>query len=256
MKIDILTLFPEMFDGFLGHSILGRARDAGKIDLRFVQWRDYAPDKHHVVDDAPYGGGAGMVLKCEPLFRAIEDLRPPGARPPETQVVYMSPQGEPFTQEIAGELAREARHLILVCGHYEGVDERARMALFDREISMGDFVLTGGEIPAAAVADAVARLLPGVLGNDESAIHESFMTGIFDHPHYTRPEVFRDMAVPRILLDGHHAKIVAWRRQEALRRTFGVRPDLLKKVMLSKEDRLLLAELRREAEEKRRAAEE
>lgn len=189
-----------MFAGFLEHSILGRARAAGLVDLRLVQWRDYATDKHHVVDDTPYGGGAGMVLKVDVLTRAIEDLRPADALPPETQVIYLSPQGQVFDQSIANELARDAKRIILVCGHYEGVDERARKTLFDREISIGDYVLTGGELPAAVVADAIARLLPGVLGNDESALHETFMQGIFDHPHYTRPETFREMTVPPVLL--------------------------------------------------------
>jgi len=246
MRVDILTLFPEMFAGLLDHSILGRAREAGLLDLRLVQWRDYALDKHRVVDDAPYGGGAGMVLKCEPLFRAIEDLRPAGAAPPETQVIHLSPQGVLLTQETACELAREARHLILVCGRYEGVDERARRTLFDREISIGDYVLTGGELPAAVLTDAVVRLLPGVLGNEESAQHESHMNGIFDHPHYTRPEVFREMAVPEVLIGGHHAKIVAWRREQAIRRTLEVRPDLIEKADLSDSDRALVKRIREE----------
>lgn len=248
MKIDILTLFPEMFTGVFDHSIIGRARAAGLINLRLVQWRDYALDKHHVVDDSPYGGGAGMVLKCEPLFRAMEDIKPADAAPPETQVVYMSPQGKPFTQEIACELAREAQHLIFVCGHYEGVDERAREALFDREISIGDYVLTGGELPAAVVIDALVRFLPGVLGNEDSAAHDSFMRGIFDHPHYTRPENFRDMMVPPVLLSGHFAKIEAWRHREALRRTLEVRPDILEKIEFSKEDRAIVEELKQAQE--------
>jgi len=189
-----------------------------------------------------------MVLKCEPLFRAIEDLRPPGAAPPETQVIHLSPQGVRLTQVIACDLAREARHLILVCGRYEGVDERARQALFDREISIGDYVLTGGELPAAVLVDAVARLLPGVLGNEESAQQESHMNGIFDHPHYTRPEVFREMAAPEVLIGGHHAKIVAWRREQAIRRTLAVRPDLIEKADLSDADRALVKRIRKETQ--------
>jgi tRNA (guanine37-N1)-methyltransferase len=249
MRVDILTLFPEMFAGLLEHSILGRAREAGILDIHLVQWRDYALDKHRIVDDAPYGGGAGMVLKCEPLFRAIEDLRPADAVPPETQVIYLSPQGTPLTQEIARDLAREAKRLILVCGRYEGVDDRTRV-LFDREISIGDYVLTGGEIPAAVLTDAVARLLPGVLGNEESALYESHENGIFDHPHYTRPEVFREMAVPEILIGGHHAKITAWRREQAIRETLRVRPDLIEKANLSDSDRALVARIRCELFEK------
>ncbi len=211
-----------------------------------MQWRDYALDKHRVVDDAPYGGGAGMVLKCEPLFRALEDLRAPGEAFPQTQVIYLTPQGEPFTQTLACELARDARRLVLVCGHYEGVDQRACDTLFAREISIGDYVLTGGELAAAVVSDAVARLLPGCWATKSRRLHESHMTGIFDHPHYTRPEVFRDLAVPPLLLGGHHAKIEAWRRKEALRKTLRVRPDLIAKADLSKADRKMLEEIARE----------
>ncbi len=239
MQIDILTLFPEMFAGFLEHSIIGRARESELIDINLVQWREYALDKHRVVDDAPYGGGAGMVLMCDPLFRAIEDLKPATEKAPETQVIYLTPQGELFNQEIANEIAAEAKHLILVCGRYEGVDQRAH-TLFDREISIGDYVLTGGELPAAILTDAVVRHIPGVLGNADSTVEESHMDGIFDHPHYTRPDEFRDMKVPEILLGGHHAKIVAWRRKEALRNTLRVRPDLIKKADLSQEDRKML----------------
>lgn len=237
-----------MFDGLLEHSILGRARQGGLLDLRFVQLRDYAHDKHRVVDDAPYGGGAGMVMKVEPLFEAIEDTRPQGAAPPETQVVYMSPQGARLEQRIACDLAAQASHLILVCGRYEGVDERVRRTLFDREISIGDYVLTGGELPAAVLVDSVVRLLPGVLGNEESAVHESHMHGILDHPHYTRPPEYRGMAVPQVLLEGHHAKIAAWRRREALRRTLRVRPDLLDSAELTDADRAWLGILRRDPE--------
>jgi len=246
MHIEILTLFPEMFAAFLEHSIIGRARKAGALEISLVQWRDFATDRHHVVDDTPYGGGAGMVLKVDVLTRAVESLRPVDEKYPETQVIYLSPQGELFSQKMACEFARDARHLILVCGHYEGVDERARQTLFDREVSIGDYVLTGGELPAAVVADAVARLLPGVLGNAESAQHESFMQGVFDHPHYTRPEEFRGLRVPPILLGGHHAKIVAWRRKEALRRTLKARPDLLDSAALSAEDKAMLRDLRDE----------
>jgi tRNA (guanine37-N1)-methyltransferase len=244
MQIDILTLFPEMFSGFLEHSIVGRARQAGLVDIRLVQWRDFATYKHRVVDNAPYGGGAGMVLMIEPLWRAIESLRPPGDCPPETRVVYLTPQGAPFTQSIACDLARETRQLILVCGRYEGVDQRARDTLFDGEISVGDFVLTGGELPAAIVADAVVRLLPGVLGNDESAEHESFMNGIFDFPHYTRPEEFMGMKVPEILVGGHHARIQEWRRRQAILRTLKVRPDLIDRADLTPAERAWVEELR------------
>ncbi|MBN1866309.1 tRNA (guanosine(37)-N1)-methyltransferase TrmD [Candidatus Sumerlaeota bacterium] len=248
MRIDILTLFPEMFSGFLEHSIVGRAREAGRIDVRLVQWRDFATDKHRVVDDAPYGGGAGMVLMIEPLWRAIESLRPPGARPPETRVIYLTPQGVPFGQSTACDLARETQHLILVCGRYEGVDQRARDTLFDGEISVGDYVLTGGELPAAAVTDAVVRLLPGVLGNDQSAEHESFMDGVFDYPHYTRPEEFEGMKVPEILLSGHHARIEEWRRRQAIERTLRVRPELIDRADLTPAERACVEAIRREGE--------
>ncbi|HUT25264.1 MAG TPA: tRNA (guanosine(37)-N1)-methyltransferase TrmD [Sumerlaeia bacterium] len=262
MRIEILTLFPEMFGGFFDHSIIGRARESGLLDLRLVQWRNYATDRHRVVDDAPYGGGAGMVLKCEPLFRAVEDLRPKGeeGRPPRTQAIFMTPQGEVFTQKVACELARTAQHLMVVCGHYEGIDERAREALFDREISIGDYVLTGGELPAAVVVDAVTRLLPGVVGNQESLLFESHMSGLLDCPHYTRPEVFRSMVTPSILLGGHHAKIEAWRRRQALKRTLLARPDLIETADLSEGDRQMLRELReglqREQQEGERQDEE
>ncbi|MFW6303605.1 MAG: tRNA (guanosine(37)-N1)-methyltransferase TrmD, partial [Candidatus Sumerlaeota bacterium] len=203
MQIDILTLFPEMFAGFLEHSIIGRAREVGTIEINLVQWRDYAVDKHRVVDDSPYGGGAGMVLMCDPLFRALEDLKTEEETAPETQVIYLTPQGELFSQQIANEIAEDAEHLVLVCGRYEGVDQRAHM-LFDREISIGDYVLTGGELPAAVLTDAVVRHIPGVVGKVQSTIEESHMDGVLDHPHYTRPDEFRGMEVPDILLGGHH----------------------------------------------------
>jgi tRNA (guanine37-N1)-methyltransferase len=247
MRIDILTLFPEMFAGWFDHSIIGRARENGQLDLRFVQWRDYAQDKHRVVDDSPYGGGAGMVLKVDVLTRAIRDLKPEGAKFPETQVIYLTPQGAPLRQSLACELANEAKHLILVCGCYEGVDERNRV-LFDREISIGDYVLTSGDLPAAVLVSTVVRLLPGVLGNAESAVNESFMTGILDYPHFTRPEEFEGQSVPRVLIEGHHAKIEAWRRREALRTTLRVRPDLLETAELSKTDHATLDELAQEGE--------
>lgn len=246
MKIDILTLFPEMLDGYFSQSIMGRARETGQMDLNLVQWRDYAVGRHNQVDDAPYGGGAGMVMMCEPLFKAVEDLRPPDAAMPKTQVIYLSPQGDLFNQEMACEIAEQAEHLILVCGRYEGVDQRASDALFDREISVGDYVLTGGELGAAILTDAVVRLLPGVLGNENSAEHDSHMDGVFDHPHYTRPEVFRDMAAPRILLDGHQAKVDAWRRRTALANTMRVRPDLMEKAYLSAADWDIVEEIKKD----------
>jgi len=237
VRVDVLTLFPEMFAGPLDHSIVGRARQRGILDVRLVNIRDFATDKHRIVDDTPYGGGPGMVLKPEPLFAAVEAVR----TGPETHVILMDPQGEPFTQKRAWELA-EKSHLVLVCGHYEGVDERVR-TIVDEELSIGDYVLTGGELPAMVVLDAVCRLLPGALGEAASARQDSFEDGLLDHPHYTRPAVFRGMAVPEVLLSGHHEEIRRWRRREALRRTWLRRPDLLARARLTEEDRRWLAEM-------------
>lgn len=241
MRVHVLTLFPEMFAGPLDHSIVGRARQRGILEVQLVNIRDFTTDKHRIVDDTPYGGGPGMVMKPEPLFAAIESVRESSA----THVILMDPQGHPFTQKRAWELAQKP-HLVLVCGHYEGVDERVR-TLVDEELSIGDYVLTGGELPAMVVLDAVCRLLPGALGEAASAQEESFEDGLLDHPHYTRPAVFRGMAVPDVLLSGHHAEIRRWRRREALRRTWLRRPDLLASARLTDEDRRWLAELEAEA---------
>jgi tRNA (guanine37-N1)-methyltransferase len=223
MRIDILTLFPEMFDGPLSASIVQRARDAGVVELVLTNLRDFAKDKYRKVDDAPFGGGAGMVMMCQPMFDAVESIRSQAA--PPGRVILMSPQGRPFTQEMARELASQPR-LILVAGHYEGFDERIRQGLADDEISLGDFVLSGGEIAAMAVVDAVVRLLPGALGSAESLAEESFGGGLLEYPQYTRPRVFRDMAVPEVLLNGDHAKIAQWRSEQARQRTKERRPDL------------------------------
>ncbi|HUC90999.1 MAG TPA: tRNA (guanosine(37)-N1)-methyltransferase TrmD [Paenibacillus sp.] len=241
MHIDVLTLFPEMFDGVFGASILGKAREKGIVDLRAVNFRDYANNKHNTVDDYPYGGGGGMVLKPEPMFAAVEDLTPPsGGRP---RIVLMCPQGEPFTQPKAQELSRE-RHLIFVCGHYEGYDERIREHLVTEELSIGDYVLTGGELPAMVVIDAVVRLLPGVLGNEQSAVTDSFSTGLLEYPHYTRPASFRGWDVPEVLTSGHHGRVEAWRREQSLLRTLRRRPDLLEKADLTPKERAWLDSLR------------
>ncbi|MFB5759755.1 tRNA (guanosine(37)-N1)-methyltransferase TrmD [Paenibacillus medicaginis] len=230
MKIDVLTLFPEMFDGVFGASILGKAREKGIISLRAVNFRPYAGNRHNTVDDTPYGGGGGMVLKPDPIFAAVEDLLGGQAKEAEflkpPRVILMCPQGETYTQKKAEELARE-EHLIFICGHYEGYDERIREHLVTDELSIGDYVLTGGELPAMTVIDSVVRLLPGVLGNATSAVADSFSTGLLEHPHYTRPLDFRGWKVPNILLSGHHANIEEWRRRESLRRTLERRPDLL-----------------------------
>lgn len=236
MRIDVLTLFPEMFDGVFGASILGKAKDKGIVSLEAINFREYSNNKHNTVDDYPYGGGGGMVLKPEPVFAAVEDLmakKESGARP---RVILMCPQGESFTQKKAEELAKE-EHLVLICGHYEGYDERIREHLVTDELSIGDYVLTGGEIPAMTVIDSVVRLLPGVLGNETSAVTDSYSTGLLEYPHYTRPPVFRDWAVPDVLVSGNHAKIDTWRREQSLLRTLKRRPDLLEKAELTDKER-------------------
>ncbi len=221
MRIDVLTLFPAMFAGPLDESIVLRARAAGILDLRIHNLRDWTHDRHRTVDDRPFGGGPGMVLKCEPIFEAVEALRQPGAR-----VILMDPIGRPFDHGIARELA-SVPQLVLVCPSYEGIDERVRLGLIDAELSVGDFILTSGNLPAMMVIDAVTRLLPGALGDDESSLDESFSHGLLEYPHYTRPAAFRGMQVPEILLSGHHAEIARWRREQSLQRTRGRRPDLM-----------------------------
>lgn len=242
MRIDILTLFPDMFTGVLNSSILGKARERGLVQIRTINFRDYSTNKHKTVDDYPFGGGGGMVLRPEPLFAAVEDLTAHDETRP--RIILMSPQGETFTQRKAEELAREER-LILICGHYEGYDERIREHLVTDELSIGDYVLTGGELPAMVVIDCIVRLLPGVLGNELSAVTDSFSTGLLEYPHYTRPAKFRDWEVPEVLLSGHHQRINKWRRLKALERTWKRRPDLLEQAELSEEDRRWLDELER-----------
>ncbi|WP_219836639.1 tRNA (guanosine(37)-N1)-methyltransferase TrmD [Paenibacillus sp. R14(2021)] len=239
MRIDVLTLFPEMFHGVFGASILGKARDKGIVALNAVNFRDYANNKHNTVDDYPYGGGGGMVLKPEPLFAAVEDLVPDGGVKP--RVILLCPQGEPYTQKKAEALSAE-EHLVFVCGHYEGYDERIREHLVTDEISLGDYVLTGGELPAMVMIDSIVRLLPGVLGNETSAVTDSFSTGLLEHPHYTRPAVFRGWEVPEVLMSGHHANVEVWRRQQSILRTLERRPDLLDSADLTKKERAWLAE--------------
>ncbi len=221
MKIDVLTLFPAMFAGPLDESIVKRAREAGLLDLKIHSLRDWTHDRHKTVDDRPFGGGPGMLLKVEPLFEAIESLQRE-----KTKVILLSPSGRTFDQSIARELA-QSEELLLVCGSYEGFDERVREALADDELSIGDYVLTNGALPAMVVIDAVARLLPGVLGDDESSHDESFSHGLLEYPQYTRPAEFRGMKVPEVLLSGNHAEIEKWRRQQAKLRTEKQRPDLL-----------------------------
>lgn len=234
-------MFPGIFQGPLQESILRRAQDGGLVEIRVHDLRSWTHDRHRVVDDEPYGGGAGMVLKPEPAFEAVEALR----RGPESRVVVLSPQGMRFSQTMAGELAREA-HLILLCGRYEGFDDRIPQGLHALELSIGDYVLTGGELPALVVLDAVVRLIPGVLGDAASAQTDSFATGLLEHPQYTRPPTYRGMAVPPVLLSGDHQAIARWRRKEAIRRTRERRPDLLARAALSELDRDLLAEIEAE----------
>ncbi len=221
MKIDVLTLFPAMFAGPLDESIVQRARTKGVLELAVHNLRDYTHDRHKTVDDRPFGGGPGMLLKPEPVFEAVENLRGAG-----TRVVLMSPAGRKFGQAIARELAQQA-HLLLVCGSYEGFDERIRTGLAHDELSIGDYVLTNGALPAMVVIDAVTRLLPGVLGDDESSADESFSHGLLEYPHYTRPAEFRGMKVPDVLLSGNHAEIAKWRAEQAKLRTKARRPDLM-----------------------------
>ena len=220
MKVDVLTLFPEMFAGPLDVSIIRRAREAGLLDLRIQNLRDFTHDRHQTVDDRPFGGGPGMVLKPEPLFEAIERLA--GEK---TRVILTSPAGRVFSQAVAQELARY-EHLLFICGSYEGVDERVIEALVDDEISIGDYVLTNGGLAAMVIVDAVTRLIPGALGDEESAVQESFSQGLLEYPHYTRPAEFRGMNVPEVLLSGHHAEIEKWRLEQAKARTAKRRPDL------------------------------
>ncbi|HET7854018.1 MAG TPA: tRNA (guanosine(37)-N1)-methyltransferase TrmD [Candidatus Methylomirabilis sp.] len=236
-RYDIVTIFPGMFAGPLDQSILRRAQEKHLVEIRVHDLRDWTHDRHRVVDDVPYGGGAGMVLKPEPFFEAVDALRQD-----ESQVVLLTPQGERFTHAIACRLA-EMRHLIFLCGRYEGFDERVR-TLANREVSIGDYVVSGGELPALVLIDATVRLIPGVLGDEDSAGQDSFAGGLLDHPQYTRPPVYRELRVPDVLLSGDHKQIRRWRRKEALHRTLRRRPDLLDRAILSVEDQGLLSEIR------------
>jgi len=223
MRIDVLTLFPAMLDGFLSESMLGRARGAKLLEINVRNVRDWATDKHRTTDDRPFGGGAGMVMKCEPVFAALEELQTPGCRR-----IYLTPDGAPFTSAKAEELAKES-HLILLSGHYEGIDQRIRDTVIDEELSIGDYVLTNGTLAAAVVIDAAARFIPGVLGEEKSLTSESFTRNLLDFPNYTRPAVYRGMSVPEVLLQGNHGEIEKWRHAQQLAKTQQFRPDLIKK---------------------------
>src|SRR5690625_710577 len=243
MQIDILTLFPKILEGAFESSILKRAIEANKFQYDLIDFREFAHNKHKKVDDYPYGGGAGMVLAAQPIFDAVQYATERKNSKP--RVVLMCPQGERYTQQKAEEFAKED-HLIIICGHYEGYDERIREHLVTDEISIGDYVLTGGEIVALTVVDSVVRLLPDVLGNETSAKEDSFSTGLLEHPQYTRPADFRGWQVPNVLLEGHHAKIDRWRKKESLRRTLERRPDLLDTYLLDEEEQQILQEIKAE----------
>lgn len=234
MKIDFLTLFPEMFHGVLNESILKKAQEKEAVQFRVINFREYSTNKHKNVDDYPYGGGAGMVLTPQPIFDAVDEIRKQVDTEPK--VILVCPQGERFTQTKAEQLATED-HLLFICGHYEGYDERIREHLVTDEISIGDFVLTGGELASMVITDSVVRLLPGVLGNEDSPVQDSYSSGLLEHPHYTRPADFRGMVVPDVLLSGNHKRIEEWREEESLRRTFQRRPDLLKTYPLTEKQK-------------------
>lgn len=231
LRIDIITIFPDFFREPIGYGIVKRARTAGLVSIKAYDLRQWTTDKHHMVDDRPFGGGDGMVLKPEPIFAAVEALTGKSKREDfsrDTRVVLLSPQGRVFSQSVAQDLAGNSSHIVLLCGRYEGVDERVSEALVTEEISIGDYVLSGGEPAAMVVIDAVVRLLPGALGSETSALNESFSTDMLDHPHYTRPPEFRGMKVPDVLLSGNHAEIERWRKEAAVSKTTRTRPDLLK----------------------------
>jgi tRNA (guanine37-N1)-methyltransferase len=240
MQFDVFTLLPEVFPAYLESSIMQRARERGLIDVHVHNIRDHTHDKHHTTDDTPYGGGGGMVMKPEPVFEAVESVLGPEAGCP---IIMLTPQGRVFNQSIAQELVRHPR-LALLCGRYEGIDERIRTNLITDEISIGDYVLTGGELPALILIDALARLIPDVLGDPDGASDDSHATGLLEYPHYTRPPEFRGLTVPEILLSGDHGKIAKWRREQALLRTYNKRPDMLEKADLNEDDLKVLKSLK------------
>ena len=243
MIVDVITIFPAMVEAALAEGVVARARTRGVVDIRVRDLRTWATDRHRTVDDVPYGGGPGMVMKPEPLFHAVDAIAAERGRP--AAVLLMTPQGRPFTHEIAERLSRTSP-IVVICGRYEGVDERVTSALVTDEISIGDYVLTGGELPALVVLDAVARLVPGVVGDEASVTGDSFVRGLLDHPHYTRPAEFRGLKVPETLLSGHHAEIEKWRARERVRRTLARRPDMLARAMLTPAERNALDEESRE----------
>jgi len=244
MQVDVITIFPRMFEGIIQESILKRAQQKNIVKISIHNLRDFALNKHSIVDDYSYGGGAGMVLKPEPIFRAVEKIVGSAKAKRRVRIILLTPQGETFDQDKAKELSRE-EHLLFICGHYEGVDERVKENLITDEVSIGDYVLTGGELPAMVIIDSLVRLLPGVLNKRESFENDSFYQGLLDYPHYTRPRRFRGKSVPALLLSGNHSRIRKWRRQKSLENTLKKKPDLLEKIELSAEDQKVLEELRR-----------
>ena len=243
MKIDIMTLFPEMCETVLSESIIGRARRAGKVEIACHNIRDFSGNKHNKVDDTPYGGGMGMVMSAAPIYNCFMSLYDPETEE-KPHLIYMSPKGETFTQAKAIELSQK-KHLVLLCGHYEGIDQRVIDEIVDEEISVGDYVLTGGELPALTVADAVCRMLPGVLADEVCFTEESHFDGFLEYPQYTKPDTWMDRKVPDVLLSGHHANINKWRREKAIEETYKRRPEMLDESKLSKKEKLFLAELKR-----------
>lgn len=243
MKFNVVTIFPEIVHAYIGMSILKRAVEKNLITVDIHNLRDYAEDKHKMVDDYPYGGGSGMVMKPEPFFRIAESIWP---QKNKRKIIALSPKGRLFTQELASEISRESRDIVLFCGRYEAIDERVMQHLADDEISIGDYILTGGELPALVIIDAVSRLLTGVLGDSHSAKEESFSWGLLDYPHYTRPDEYDGMAVPRVLLSGNHNEITLWRKKQALKITQKRRPDLLRKYSLTQDEQRLLNDIKEE----------
>lgn len=246
MRFDVITIFPEIFNSYSSESILKRAIERKIVEIKIHNLRDFTTDKHRVVDDYPYGGGPGMVMKPEPFFKAIEAIKKDGV---PRHTIMLSPQGKVFNQDIALRMAKTKTNLILICGRYEAIDERVREMLVDEEISIGDYVLTGGELPALVIIDTIVRLLPGVLGDERSKEEESFTWGLLDYPHYTRPPVYRGLMVPDVLLSGNHKDVALWRRKEALKRTIMRRPDLIEKASLTEEDYRILRKIKEEEDE-------
>jgi len=242
MKCDVLTLFPDILTAYLNESILKRAREKNLLDIKLYNIRDFASGPHRTVDDSPYGGGAGMVFKPEPIFRAVDFLKEDGE---PRKVILLSPQGKPFNQSKAEAYSREKQRFVFICGRYEGIDERVKI-LIDEEVSIGDYVITGGELAALVIIDAVTRLVPGALGDEKSVEDESFSWGLLDYPHYTRPREFRGMPVPQVLVSGNHKEILLWRRREALKKTMKIRPDLMDKLELTDIDKKILSTIEEE----------